>query len=383
MFTEDMKPMLDTSEMIQHLKEKGVKFEIVSEEDAYNFLENNNNYFKLTAYRKNFDVHPSGEKRGQYINLDFAALQELSTLDMRLRYILIHMCLDIEHAIKVDLIRMVQLHNKDEAYGIIKEFIANQQKWRYLSNPTGTDYIDSILKDAKRDVYRKNLVDKYSGEFPIWVFAEIIHFSDLIELYMFVKCQYICKECTDVKPGVRFPKGCYPITSCEHTAYRAFKIVNNKENPNIEICPRIRKQVEQLDRLLQDVRHLRNAAAHNSCFLNDLRIPPGTGDDDQPSPIVIDGFNKIMPDLKKAIPSISMKRMQINMKNERIRQLYSVLYAHRYLVQSKGIKDNRWRELKEFTNGRLYREFECYKSCNLIVKTFEVLQKTVDIWSEI
>lgn len=379
---EDRKPMLDTSEMIQHLKERGVKFEIVSEEDAYTFLEQNNNYFKLTAYRKNFETHSSGDRKGQYINLDFAALQELSTIDMRLRYILLHMCLDIEHFIKVDLIRTIQSCNKADAYNIVSDFISNQQKWHF-SDPKGTDYIDKILKEARKDVYRKDLVQKYEDCFPVWVFAEIIHFSDLIELYMFVLCRYICKQCTELKEEGRLPSGCYPISNGSISAYKAYKITNNKENDQIRICPQIRKKVEHLDRLLQDVRQIRNAAAHNSCFLNDLRIPAGSGADDLPSPLVIKGFEHIFQELKTRMPGITMKGVRRVLKNERLKQLYSVLYAHRLLVQSQKIKDYRWKELRGFTSERLYRGFDKYNSCSSIVKSFGLLKNTVDLWSEI
>lgn len=36
----------------------------------------NNNYFKLRAYRKNFEKYVGGAKNGQYINLDFAMLKD-------------------------------------------------------------------------------------------------------------------------------------------------------------------------------------------------------------------------------------------------------------------------------------------------------------------
>ena len=40
-------PMLNASEQINYLKNKGVKFELISESDAENYLKINNNYFKL------------------------------------------------------------------------------------------------------------------------------------------------------------------------------------------------------------------------------------------------------------------------------------------------------------------------------------------------
>ena len=77
------KPMLDTDGQIDHLIKKGVSFRYMSESDARVYLEQNNNYFRLRAYRKNFDKHPDGINKGKYIDLDFAMLVDLSVIDMR------------------------------------------------------------------------------------------------------------------------------------------------------------------------------------------------------------------------------------------------------------------------------------------------------------
>ena len=62
------KPKLSLEGQIEHLKEKGVLFNIMDEESAKEYLTQHNNYFKLTAYRKNYDKHPDGENKGKYIN---------------------------------------------------------------------------------------------------------------------------------------------------------------------------------------------------------------------------------------------------------------------------------------------------------------------------
>ena len=82
-------------------KEKGITFNYVSEENAIEFLKRKNNYYRLAAYRKNYDKRLNGENKGTYINLDFAYLVDLSIIDMHLRNMIIQMCLDIEHDLKV------------------------------------------------------------------------------------------------------------------------------------------------------------------------------------------------------------------------------------------------------------------------------------------
>ena len=84
-----MKLLKTSDELISHMKIKGIKFDRVKEEDAKIFLQTNNYYMKL-LYRANYDKRKG---KDEYINLDFAYLQELSTIDMHLRYLILQMCL--------------------------------------------------------------------------------------------------------------------------------------------------------------------------------------------------------------------------------------------------------------------------------------------------
>ena len=113
-----MKKSLSYNEQIEHMKNKGITFNIIAENEAKDFLINNNYFLKLYAYRKNYYK----TKDGKYINLDFAYLKELSTIDMHLRYLIVEMCLDIEHAIKVKLLNKVQQVSNEDGYNIVKNF---------------------------------------------------------------------------------------------------------------------------------------------------------------------------------------------------------------------------------------------------------------------
>ena len=116
------KPKLSLEGQIEHLKKKGVLFNIMNEESAKEYLTQHNNYFKLTAYRKNYDKHPDGENKGKYINLEFAYLVDLAVIDMRLRYRIVHMALDIEHHTKLQLLRMMDKFNED-GYQIVQDYM--------------------------------------------------------------------------------------------------------------------------------------------------------------------------------------------------------------------------------------------------------------------
>lgn len=89
---------------------------------------------KLAAYRANYEKCPDGKRQGQYKKLDFGYLKGLSTIDMYLRYLIIEMCLDIEHAIKVRLIDDVTNNLVEDGYDIVRKFIAKDEKFRILKN---------------------------------------------------------------------------------------------------------------------------------------------------------------------------------------------------------------------------------------------------------
>ena len=52
----ERKPFLSIDDQVTHLKSKGVTFNLVTEEEAEDYLQNNNNLFKLSSYRKIYEV---------------------------------------------------------------------------------------------------------------------------------------------------------------------------------------------------------------------------------------------------------------------------------------------------------------------------------------
>ena len=213
------KPKLDIEQQIEHMMEKGIKFDIVPKEDAHIYLSQNNNYFKLRAYRQNYFKHPGGKSEGKYINLDFAYLKDLATIDMKLRYLLLHMALDVEHYAKVKILNLIT-SSREDCYSIVADYVAG------LSSNQNESYKREI-SNSSRSPYCGNIVTKYKDVgFPVWAFVEIISFGRFISFYGF--------------------------------------------------CAKRLKNEDLLDdyHLMLAVKDLRNAAAHNNCLLNDLR--PGT-----------------------------------------------------------------------------------------------------------
>ena len=212
---ENNKPRLSLDEQIQHLKDKGILFNIMDEDSAKQYLKYNNNYYKLTSFRKNYDKHPGGENEGKYINLEFAYLVDMSIIDMRLRYRIVEMALDIEHHTKLQLLRKIDEYDED-GYQIVRDYI-NSLDDSHKNN------FESEISRSRGNTYCGNIIKKYDRNYPVWVFLEIIPFGRMVAFYYFCANRFSDKSMKD---------NWYRLLACKE---------------------------------------IRNAAAHSNCILNDLR----------------------------------------------------------------------------------------------------------------
>lgn len=109
-------PKWNNRKLINHLVSKDVTFNNISIGQAITFLDKNNYYYKLAAFRKNFK-----KKYGKYVDLDFSYLQDLASLDMKIRAILLNIAIDVEHFIKVELSRQINNNSQEDGYSILTE----------------------------------------------------------------------------------------------------------------------------------------------------------------------------------------------------------------------------------------------------------------------
>lgn len=232
-----MKAILSVEEQIRHMKEKGITFQCVTEAEAAEFLAENTYYMKLAAYRENYRKYEAGARAGQYRDLDFGYLKELSTLDMHLRYFVLQMCLDIEHAIKVQLIRRITEDEGEDGYEAVKDFLKEDANF----------YVLKSILSQKSGEYCKNLIEKYYPYFPAWVFVEVISFGTLFRFYK------------------------------DYSRKHGHPMMNNK--------------------LINIVRDLRNASAHSNCLMN--HISEKMEESKQPHSEVI-AFIKEMPGISQS-----------------------------------------------------------------------------------
>lgn len=116
------KPKQTAPQLIEKMKNKGITFKYITEEKAAEYLVNKNNYLRTAAYRKNYQKYHNGSNKGKYISLDFSFLQELSTIDMHFRFLITKMCLDIEHDLKVQMLKDIETDSTTDGYEIVNIF---------------------------------------------------------------------------------------------------------------------------------------------------------------------------------------------------------------------------------------------------------------------
>ena len=309
---EIVKPKLSLDGQIEHLKEKGVLFNIMDEAEARDYLGQHNNYFKLTAYRKNYDKHPAGENKDKYINLEFAYLVDIAVIDMQLRYRIVHMALDLEHHTKLQLLRKMDEYNED-GYQVVQDYIDSlDEKQRKI--------FDSEINRNKGNIYCGDIIAKYEVAFPIWAFIEIVPFGRLVAFYGFCADRFSDKSMKD-------------------TFYR-----------------------------LLTCKEIRNASAHSNCILNNLKAKTAAH-----------STNAAVTSELMKIKGMNTNFRKNRMSNARIQQVVTLLYTHKDMVESEGIKRSESEDLKKIME-RVDKNYDYYNTNPMIKGTFDFLKLVVDSW---
>ncbi len=308
------KSKLSIDDQIDHMKNiSGIKFNIIDEEKAKEFLRNNNYYFKIKSYAKNYEKYTYGDCFGEYINLEFAYLIEMSKIDMYFRRIVIKMTLDIEHFLKTQLLRDFSENDNEDGYDIIYDLFR-----RY-------PYVQEKLrkKETDRNSSFQDLIVKYKNNFAIWNMVEVLEFGDFIKLYQIY--------------------------------YEKYETNGSMEN------------------YLWSVRFLRNAAAHNSCLLNSLRIPYSKS---------IKPNMKVMNFISK-IDGISRDARKHRMKNPVVHDFVVTLFVFNNIITSKKIKANTINELKYFVDNRLIKNKDYFQKNQIILSYYDFMKKIIDYFYQL
>lgn len=309
-----LKSKYSVDEQFKNLEDKNVQFNIMSKEEAREYLQNNTYYFKLKSYEKSFEYNVS---KNQYINLEFAYLVELSKLDMYLRELIIRISLHTEHFLKVKLIDDLTKNEKEDGYHVVRELFSKY--------PFMVDHINQ----KKNNSACADLIHKYENEWATWNLIEVISFGDFIRLYEFYYSLY--------------PE-------------QANAIVSD---------------------LIWSLKFIRNASAHNNCLLNTLRKPyVYTHLYDKKRKTII--VNKRLVSLLSSVPTITKNNRKKKMSNPVIHDVVASLFLFNEICTSQVFKKKIFTEFKDFMEGRLIKNKEYFSSDNVFTSIYEFIKNVVD-----
>lgn len=316
------KPKQTAPQLIEKMKSKGITFKYITEKQAAEYLTDKNNYLRTAAYRKNYQKYNKGSNIDKYISLDFSYLQELSTIDMHFRFLISKMCLDIEHDLKVRMLKDIETDPSTDGYDIVNAFL-NQNNYiigkleATSASPFTSDLIrkyftiNRIYNSQKRK--HENKITTYD-DCPAWVLLEMLTFGDFIKFYEF---------------------------------YYSTRTYYKISSPVINL-----------------VKSLRNGAAHNNCILADLAH----------------GTSHAPGEISRAISEIA----SVN-KNQRKKKLscrpmlefVALLYTYNLVVSDK-VKHYRILELKDLFFNRMLQKKGFFQKNELIKSNYEFSCKVID-----
>lgn len=295
---------LTVPEIISYCKETlGITFNIKSEEEAAVFLAKHNYFFRLKQYAD------FGEKTksGKFLNVDFGQMVELSTVDMFLRKLILKMTLDFEHYLKVKIINDSQENPSDDGYAVVENFLETHNRVRHL--------IENLNNSSS--FYNRQVFDKYKEKTSVWSIVEILGFSDFIDFYAHYYQYFHLK--------------------CEYTPH------------------------------FDSVRRLRNAAAHNTCMISNLK-PQSWFKSDIEINFELLGANL---EVGNGVISSCLKVPVLN-------DFAVMLSNYVKLISSPKIKEKTLEEMQEFFNGRMILHKDYFENVNEIKNAYHFAKDVLD-----
>lgn len=208
---------LNNRELVAHLATKGVTFNTISQGQAITFLEKNNYYYKLASFRKNFK-----KKNEKYVDLDFSYLQDLASIDMKIRNILLNIAVNVEHFIKVELSRQINNNPSEDGYKILVDFKQSEYG----------KYYEITKKKFKQSRYQSAMYEKRKHDYPYWALLEHMDYGCLIKFVTFYYDKYKPKS---LKKAYELGDNARHIrNACAHNSVLLINVFKNTEKlPNV------------------------------------------------------------------------------------------------------------------------------------------------------
>lgn len=300
------KEKLTIDSQIEHLMAEGVQFNIMSIEEATDFLMNKTYYFKLKSYIKNYRK----SNNGKFSNLEFAYLVELSVLDAHFRSKVLDLCLSIEHQLKTMIMRSITENEQEDGFSIIQELFETDPQIK-----------DDILRKTNSASF--DLRSHYVDEIPVLVFLELCSYNSLIKLFSLYYEKVDSKVCKNLIP------------------------------------------------LIYSSKYLRNAAAHNSCLLNSLRIEYSyQGKPFRSSPKVVSTVRKL-----KVVSPKSIERI---LHNRVIHDFIASLILFKEICKSSKMYSNVMTDFEELFKIRFLEHSDYFSGDPLLTSKYAFVVKVFD-----
>lgn len=326
LFNNNQKPFMSADELIEKLAKKGVTFELTTTDEAKRYLKKNNNYYKLTSYRKNFEK----DSEGKYLGLEFAYLKDLAIIDMLFRYQVIKMALDIEHFEKVRLLTFLKSKGDDGYMAVdsYKESLRTSGEYKLMPL---LENLETEINNNKTSVYCRDMLNHISPrqKMPVWVFTEVITFGTFRNFFQFCATSY-------------------------------------KEDGLIDEAYRLKM-----------VKSLRNAAGHSNCVFNDLTLMQPNSKIDVNKAVL----NKLATTNILSVEDGANGRLEPSeIQNDRIKEIITLFFVHSRILPSLDMREHYKIELADFVL-RMNRHLDDYYKDNMpITNAFTIIQKIVETW---
>lgn len=345
-------PGLDPESQIAYLESRGITFERIDKAEAAAYLRDVGGFMRTASYKSLYpkttgivnvpqdsasvdrrdnlggnggqrkssrDKVNAGSRGGsaqisRYMGLDFSELVDLTEIDHLLRITFLPIALDVEQAAKLSLLYQANKHHEDP-YGLVIDYMDSLSGGRKAR-------LEAELEDRRgdSDVYEGDLIDKYVGDMPVWVFAEALDFGDFLELWGYCAGRWQSDD------------------------------------------------LREMRYLLKDVKDLRNACAHGSAVLNG--ITTGTFPHDAPKMLIcgLSGAQIGTPDERTRW-----------LKNPRTLQMLATLWASSHIVRS----DDRRQAAREGLDSLLQRcrlHADWYTDVEPLTSAYRFFSQSVRAW---
>lgn len=293
------KPVASVAKQIATLRDHKVTFDFCSMEEASRYLAENTYFFKLKAFDKKFGRNDDGE----YALLDFAYLQDIATVDFHMRRLVSELTSDVEHALKVRFNELLMRRTSEDGYSVVRDYENSETQFRLSHFPESAPDRYSISSSFNSNAYTKAVIEKYGDNPPAWLIWEVCPLKETISFY-----RYFLRR----------------------IGYR-----------------------DTVFALLDGVRILRNAAAHNNCLLTAPAYEVNRTD------ILQDCVRELLSD--ELFDEQRDVILDLSQRDPLIHDLACVVCCHINLVKSSGIR-TRARESALDLMKRVHRNMAWYRS---------------------